>query len=62
MDAMAPRESHVMLETSEANRLGKWGSLWFDLQHVVMVLDARLNILDKPEKLSSGARCGYPPS
>lgn len=49
MYVMASRESHVKLETSEANRLGKWGSLWFDLQHVVMVLDARLNTLDKPE-------------
>jgi hypothetical protein len=41
MDAMAQHASQVALKTSEANRLGKWGSLWFDLQPVVMALDAR---------------------
>jgi hypothetical protein len=44
MDAMAQQTSQVTLKTSEANRLGKWGSLWFDLQHVVITLDARRDI------------------
>jgi hypothetical protein len=43
MEAMAQHVSQVTLETSEANRLGKWGSLWFDLQHVVMALGVRRN-------------------
>jgi hypothetical protein len=41
MDAMAQQVSQITLKTSEANRLNKWGSLWLDLQHVVMTLDAR---------------------
>jgi len=38
----------VGLTTSEANRLRKWGSLWFDLLHVDMTLHERANIEDKP--------------
>jgi hypothetical protein len=45
---MAPQEPQVQLTTSDANRLGKWASLWFDLLHVDVVLGDRLNTPDKP--------------
>jgi len=38
----------VRLTTSEANRLRKWGSLWFDLLHVDMTLHERMGVEEKP--------------
>lgn len=42
----AYRVRRMKLDESDANRLGKWASLWADLMHVHMVLAARTEVPD----------------